>query len=101
LLGSDAAVTLSMTRLPPPLGFARYRRCDSWKSEFLRMAWRGDIALEGELWGEVFEPLKELAVFRSFRLDTELNTLTWPTGAHLAPEFLYERASRRPVSARD
>ena len=59
----------------------------------------GDLDLAGELWGEVFEPLKDLAVFRRFRLDTELNTLTWPSGADLAPEFLYEKASERPVTA--
>ena len=53
----------------------------------------GDINLETELWGEVFEPLKEHNVFRGFRLDKELNTITWPSGADLAPEFLYEMAS--------
>jgi len=52
----------------------------------------GDVDLGNELWGEVFEPLKDLAAFRAFRLDVELNTVRWPTGADLAPEFLYERA---------
>jgi hypothetical protein len=60
---------------------------------------QGDLDLAGELWGEVFEPLQDLAVFRRFRLDSELNTLTWPSGADLAPEFLYEKALKRPVSA--
>ena len=60
----------------------------------------GDIDLEGELWGEVFEPLKDPAVFRSFRLDAELNTVTWPSGADLAPEFLYEKATPRAGSGR-
>ena len=54
----------------------------------------GVIDLEDELWGEVFEPLKDLDVFRRFRVDTELDTLVWPTGADLAPEFLYEHAAR-------
>ena len=39
------------------------------------------IDLQDELWGEVFEPLKDLDVFRCFRVDTELDTLVWPTGA--------------------
>lgn len=60
----------------------------------------GDIDLEGELWGEVFEPLKDLATFREFHLDTELNTVTWPSGADLAPEFLYEKAAKCPGSTR-
>lgn len=54
---------------------------------------RGVIDLEGELWGEVFEPLRDPALFRRFRFDEELETIVWPTGADLAPEFLYERAA--------
>ena len=54
-----------------------------------------DVDLESEIWGEVFAPLKDPEVFRSFVLDEEWNTITWPTGADLAPEFLYERATRR------
>lgn len=53
---------------------------------------RGEIDLEGELWGEMFEPLRDLEEFRSFRLDPELHTIVWPNGADLAPEFLYEQA---------
>ena len=52
-----------------------------------------DVDLSGELWGEVFEPLRDVARFRAFRLDPELGTITWPNGADLAPEFLYERAT--------
>ena len=59
----------------------------------------GDVDLEGELWGEVFEPLKDLAVFKRFRVDTELNTISWETGADLAPEFLYEKAAQPGVAA--
>lgn len=53
----------------------------------------GVIDLENELWGEVFEPLKDLSVFQDFRVDSELQTIVWPTGADLAPEFLYQRAA--------
>ncbi|MCY4662020.1 MAG: DUF2442 domain-containing protein [Acidobacteria bacterium] len=52
----------------------------------------GIIDLQDELWGEVFEPLKDPDVFRCFRVDTELDTIVWATGADLAPEFLYEQA---------
>lgn len=53
----------------------------------------GEVDLERELWGEMFEPLRELERFRAFRLDPELRTIVWPNGADLAPEFLYEQAS--------
>jgi hypothetical protein len=52
----------------------------------------GVLDLKDELWGEVFEPLKDVELFKSFKLDDELDTIVWPTGADLAPEFLYERA---------
>ena len=58
----------------------------------------GEVDLEGELWGEVFEPLKNVAIFREFKLDTELNTVTWPSGADFAPEFLHEKATQRSGS---
>jgi len=59
----------------------------------------GVIDLEGELWGEVFEPLKDTDVFRRFRMDPELDTSVWPAGADLAPEFLYERAVLDPSAS--
>jgi hypothetical protein len=59
----------------------------------------GEIDLTGELWGEVFEPLKDPAVFRTFRIDPELNTISWETGADLAPEYLYERAAQPAATA--
>ena len=50
----------------------------------------GELDLEDQLWGEVFEPLRDIAQFRRFRIDPEFRTIVWPTGADLAPEFLYE-----------
>lgn len=58
----------------------------------------GEVDLVDELWGEVFEPLKNLEVFKAFRLDPELNTVVWPSGADLAPEFLYEKAAAGRVN---
>ncbi|MBI3774478.1 MAG: DUF2442 domain-containing protein [Gammaproteobacteria bacterium] len=51
----------------------------------------GDVNLQSELWGEVFEPLKNLSEFRKFKVDEELQTLVWPNGADFAPEFLYSK----------
>lgn len=50
----------------------------------------GEVDLENELWGEVFEPLRDPEQFAKFRLDEGLRTIVWSTGADLAPEFLYE-----------
>ena len=50
------------------------------------------IDLEDELWGPMFEPLKDVSYFASGKFDREGNTIVWPNDADLAPEFLYERA---------
>jgi len=52
----------------------------------------GDIDLAEELYGELFEPLKDLAVFKQFTVHPDFRTLCWPNGADFAPEFLYEKA---------
>ena len=46
--------------------------------------------LEGELYGEVFEPLKDKELFRQVAVNPETNTVEWANGADFAPEFLYE-----------
>ena len=61
----------------------------------------GVIDLAGDLWGEVSEPLKNIDVFQQFSVDTELDTIVWPTGADLAPEFIREQAGRIPAARRD
>lgn len=53
----------------------------------------GEIDLEKELWGEIFEPVRDKQRFKEFRVDPELNTLTWPNGADFAPEYLYRKIS--------
>lgn len=55
------------------------------------------IDLEADLWGPVFEPLRDPELFAQARIDPEWGTVTWPTGADLAPEFLYEGA-KEPIT---
>ncbi len=51
----------------------------------------GEVDFESELWGEMFEPLKDTARFAELTLDDELGTIVWPSGADFAPEFLYQQ----------
>jgi hypothetical protein len=51
----------------------------------------GEIDLEHELDGEIFEPLKDISYFKDFIVNQELHTVVWPNGADFAPEFLYEK----------
>jgi hypothetical protein len=48
------------------------------------------VDLEDELYGAVFEPLKELAFFQQAYVNEETRTIEWPNGADFAPEFLHE-----------
>jgi hypothetical protein len=50
----------------------------------------GEIDLACALEGPIFEPLRDAEFFRQFRVHPEWETLVWPNGADMAPEFLYE-----------
>ena len=52
-----------------------------------------DVDLRDELYGEVFEPLKDTAYFRQVAVNPDTNTIEWPNGADYAPEFLYQIGS--------
>ena len=49
----------------------------------------GEVELKDELWGPVFEPLKEKEEFKKFRVHPDLHTIMWENEADFAPEFLY------------
>ncbi|MEA3374304.1 MAG: DUF2442 domain-containing protein [Campylobacterota bacterium] len=49
----------------------------------------GVVDLKDELYGTVFEPLKDKKLFASVKFNEDLDTISWENGADLAPEFLY------------
>ena len=57
----------------------------------------GVVDLCDDLWGEVFEPLRDPAYFARFEVD---DTLVWPNGADFAPEFLHGRVKTGVERAR-
>ena len=58
----------------------------------------GDIDLSHlREWEGVFTALRDPAFFAHVRVDPEIGTITWPNGADLAPEILYERAAAHPI----
>jgi hypothetical protein len=50
----------------------------------------GEVDLSARLRGPVFEALKDLKLFSQVKFDPEMDTIVWPNGADLAPEFLKE-----------
>ena len=48
------------------------------------------VDLENRLDGEVFEPLKDMRLFTTARLNQDLDTVVWDNGADMSPDFLYE-----------
>lgn len=48
------------------------------------------INFEPILYGPLFGPLRELEVFNRVKLDSDLGTLVWPTGADIDPNVLYD-----------
>ncbi len=57
---------------------------------------RGVVELADRLFGPVFEPLKDPAVFESVSID-EFGAVVWSNGADLAPDALYARLKGEPA----
>lgn len=48
------------------------------------------IDFEPVLWGELYGPLRQPAMFRTVRLDPEFQTLVWENGADFDPSILHD-----------
>ncbi len=51
---------------------------------------RKRVNLRRELYGPIFEPLRDPDYFAKAYLDSDSRTVAWPNGADFAPDFLYE-----------
>jgi hypothetical protein len=51
------------------------------------------IDFKDQLWGEIFQPLKDIHYFKKFKLNPF--TIEWENGADFAPEFLYQLGESR------
>ena len=58
----------------------------------------GEIDLQSELMGPIFEPLKNLDAFRQVHVSPAIGTIAWPNHADIAPEFLYGSVRRPEIS---
>jgi hypothetical protein len=62
---------------------------------------RKRVNLRCELYGPIFEPLRDPSYFAQAYLDPDSRTVAWPNGADFAPDFLFqlepESAPAEPV----
>ena len=54
----------------------------------------GELDLAGELWGPVFEPLKDVAKFAMLHVDVDTDTIAWSNGADFSPSWLRQQLEK-------
>lgn len=79
---------LHTTEVTPLPGFRLFLRFNNGAA--------GEVDLSAELEGEVFEALRDPAMFATAQQHPIMRTAAWANGADLAPEFLFDlmRAQR-------
>jgi hypothetical protein len=56
------------------------------------------VDLVSELFGEVFEPLKDITLFKGVYVNHDTGTIEWSNGADFAPEFLFEKSVKAELA---
>lgn len=59
----------------------------------------GEVDLSNDLWGPVFEPLRDPARFAEVQVDPQFGTVVWPGDIDLDPDVLYHRATGASLPA--
>ncbi|MEF8754718.1 MAG: DUF2442 domain-containing protein [Accumulibacter sp.] len=73
---------LHTTEVTPLSGYRLFLRFNNGES--------GEVDLSHELDGEVFEPLRDPALFATASQHPVMRTVAWASGADIAPEFLLD-----------
>ena len=60
---------------------------------------KGILSLKDRLFGPMFEPLRDVSLFRQVSVD-EHGAVCWPNGADLAPDALYQQLQTTPALAK-
>ncbi|TAL68465.1 MAG: DUF2442 domain-containing protein [Bacteroidetes bacterium] len=55
----------------------------------------GIADLSEDLWGKIFEPLKDKNYFKNFAVSETMRTISWDNGADLSPEYLYDKVKNK------
>ncbi len=59
----------------------------------------GVVDLADSLWGPVFEPLRQIELFKRFHLSSVLHTIAWDNEADFAPEHLLDKIIEKTETA--
>ena len=57
----------------------------------------GVVDLADDLWGPVFEPLRDVEQFKRFSVSKTFHTIVWENGADMAPEHLRDMLRGDPT----
>ncbi len=91
---------MSPLRLPDMRSTPKLIRATALAGHTVRVRFEDGVGADLELsdllaYGGVFEPLRDPEFFSQLQADPQAGTIVWPNGADLAPESLYERATRQ------